>query len=257
MSNNLAYQPRGISAQGLRVWGLLFIVLGTAGQSIIQNALLGVNSGDTDALLQSLDSTDNFAIAAVALVLQFVMACAVPIFSFLLVEGFRHTSSLKKYFLRVAGVALLSELPYNLAMSGNVLDLNSRNPVFGLILGLVMLYIFRYYAGKSFRNIVIKAVVILVAVLWVDMLRIQDGAAVVVMVAVLWALRKKRSWQVLGGCVAMFLCTAFSILYIASPITFLMVHFYNGEPGEGNRVVNYLAYPALLLAIGLVAIFAF
>jgi hypothetical protein len=79
------------------------------------------------------------------------------------------------------------------------------------------------------------------------MLRIHDGAAILSMAVVLYLLRGKPSLQVLGGCVAMFLCTIFSIFYIAAPITFLIVHFYNGEPGEGNKIANYLAYPVLLL----------
>ena len=246
-----------MSRQGLRLWGLLFIVLGTVGQSILQNALLGVGSISQDKLLLLLDDSNHIAMAAVAVVLQFVLACAVPIFSFLLVEGFLHTSSFKNYILRVAGVAVLSELPFNLAMSGKLLDLNSRNPVFGMVLALVVLYLFRYYAGKSVKNVLIKVLMVVIAIVWVDMLRIHDGAAVVVMAAVLYALRSKRSWQVLGGCMAMFLCTVFSIFYIAAPITFLTVHFYNDEPGEGNKVMNYLAYPGLLLIIGLVGKFAF
>jgi hypothetical protein len=38
---------------------------------------------------------------------------------------------------------------------------------------------------------------------------------------------------------------------------FLAIHFYNGEKGNTGRLVNYLFYPVTLLAIGLVAKFAF
>lgn len=258
MSNNLAYKPTGISAQALRLWGFIFVLAGTVGQCILQNAILKVNAGDMDALLQSLDNKENFAIASVAIVMQLVLACGVPIFAFLLVEGFQHTTSFRKYLLRVAGLAVLSEMPFNLAMGGLMpSEWNSRNPVFALVLCLVMLYIFRYYGKNSFKNILIKVVVIFAAIVWVEMLRIQDGAALVVMVAALWMMRKKRTIQLFGGCVVMFLCTVFSVFYTIAPITFLMVHFYNGEKGNGNRIVNYLAYPVLLLAVALVGIFAF
>jgi hypothetical protein len=236
---------------------LLFAVLGMAGQSIIQNGLLGVGNLTQDELLLMLDKSDQAAMAAVAVVLQFVLAGAVPVFAFLLADGFTYTSSAKNYFLRVAGVAVLSEIPFTLAMSGKWLDLNSRNPVFGMVLALVVLYFFRYYGGKSLKNVLVKLLVVAIAILWVEMLHIQDGAAIVVIAASMYALRGKRSLQVLGGCVVMFLCTAFSIFYLAAPITFLVVHFYNDEPGAGNKVINYLAYPVLLLVIGLVGVYAF
>ena len=34
---------------------------------------------------------------------------------------------------------------------------------------------------------------------------------------------------------------------------FLVVHFYNEERGEGNRLVSYLFYPVILLVVGLAA----
>lgn len=257
MNNLSTNSPRGVTRQGLRIWGLLFIALGTAGQCILQNAILGVNSSSREELLKIIESSDNFATASIAIVLQFILACAIPIFAFLLVEGVQHTSSLKNYFLRVAGVAIISEIPFNLAMSGKWLDLDSRNPVFGMVLALVMLYIYRHYAGAGIKNVLIKILVLVVSIIWVEMLRIHEGAAVAVMVTVLWSLRNKRSWQVLAGCAAMFVCTVFSMFYFVAPLMFMMVHFYNGEPGEDNKVVDYLAYPVLLLIIGLVGKFAF
>lgn len=258
MNKLASNKPRGLSRQDLRIWGLLFIVLGTAGQCILQNAMLGVaNAANQEELLKLIEDPDHFAMASVAIVLQFALACAVPIFAFLLVDGFQHTSSIKNYLLRVVGVAVISELPFNLAMSGKLLDLDSRNPVFGLVLGLIIMYLFRSYSQKTFKNVLIKLLVVVMAILWVEMLHIHDGAATVVMVATLWALRKKKTWQVFGGCAVMFLCTVFSLFYFVAPLLFLTVHFYNEEPGEDNKLFNYLAYPAILLIIGLVGKFAF
>lgn len=249
-------KPSGISRQGLRMWGLLCIVLGTVGQSVFQIAMLGVNSSSAEELLALMENPDNMTKATIAIVLQFAMGCAIPIFTYLLVEGFQHTSSFKNYIARVAGLALISEIPFNLAMSGKWLDLDSRNPVFGLVLALVVLYLLRYYAGTSLKNILIKILVVVVAILWVEMLRIHDAAAVVVMAAFLWLSRNKRILQIFGGCAVMFVCTIFSPTYLVAPIMFLVVHFYNQEQGEENKVINYLAYPAILLAIGLLAKYA-
>lgn len=37
---------------------------------------------------------------------------------------------------------------------------------------------------------------------------------------------------------------------MAAPMGFLAIHFYNGEKGPENRIVDSLAYPALLLVVG-------
>ena len=50
-------------------------------------------------------------------------------------------------------------------------------------------------------------------------------------------------------------CMVVSPFYLAAAMGFLAIHFYNGEPGERNRVVNYLFYPVCLLVIGLAAMY--
>ncbi len=58
-----------------------------------------------------------------------------PIMAFLLVEGYRKTSNLKKYAFRLGVFALISQIPYSLFLApmGNVL--------FTLLLGLAVLYL--------------------------------------------------------------------------------------------------------------------
>jgi hypothetical protein len=81
--------------------------------------------------------------------------------------------------------------------------------------------------------------------------------AIVIMIGALWALRGKRGLQIFGGCAVMFLCSALSQLYLLAPVMFLTVYFYNDEIGDDNRWINYLAYPAILLTIGLLGKYAF
>lgn len=243
-----------MNRQALRTWGILFIVLGIVGQCVVQNSLLGIQGLSGQGLYDAMNaSPEKMTMVTIAIVLQGLSACAVPIFAFMLVEGFKHTSNFRNYFLRVAGLAVISEIPYDFAMSGKVLEMNMQNPVFGVALALAMLYLFSRYPEKNAKSIAIKAAVMICAVVWVEILNIADGAAVVIVSAALWLLWKQSTYRIFGGCVAMFICMLFSPYYLAAPITFLAVHFYNGEPGNGNRWVNYLAYPVLLTAIALLA----
>lgn len=243
----------GLNTTGLRTWGMVFLVLATAGKALLQNRLLNLTGG-TD-LMAALNAEGGMVIATAALILQAVEGLAVPIFSFLLVEGAVHTADFGKYLLRVAGLAVGAELPYNFAMTGKLLDFSSRNPVFSMALALVLIWFFRRYEGKSFKNIAIKILVTVCAVMWAKMLRIAHGDFCVVLVAVLWVVRNKPNFRNLfGGCAAM-LCCLLSPFYLVAPMGFMIVHFYNGEKGPSSRLFNYLVYPAALVAIGVLGLF--
>ena len=57
-----------------------------------------------------------------------------------------------------------------------------------------------------------------------------------------------------GALIAAVVCTMITPFYLAAPMGFLAVHFYNGEENTNSRLVNYLAYPAILLVTALVGI---
>ena len=244
----------GISRTALRLWGLLFAALGIGGRAILQNGLLDMGSITGDQLLEAMmSSSQTMVYATLALVLQAVESCAIPIFAFLLVEGVQRTSNLDKYLVRVVGLAFLCELPYNFAMSGSLWDTSSRNPVFGLAFGMAMLYLFRLYGGNTVGKRMLRVCIIAAAVLWPMMLQVQDGACCVIMVAVLWLCREKKQYRTFIGCAAGALCSLLSVYYLAIPMAFMVIHFYRGEKGEENKLLNYLAYPALLLCAGVAA----
>lgn len=242
----------GITRTALRLWGIFFLAAGIVGEAILQNRILNVDSSTNAQLLEAMSADSRIMIAAtLALVLQAVQTCAVPIFCFLLVEGFQHTKDPVKYLLRVLGVAVVSEIPYNLAMSGSLWDASTRNPAFGLVLSLVIMLIFKRFEGKGFGKLMIKFIVIVAGIVWTVMLGIVEGQSCVVLVAALWAARNQKQFRSFVGCVAAACCSLFSPFYLAAPMGFMAVHFYQGEQGEENRIINYGAYPVLLLIAGI------
>ena len=71
-----------------------------------------------------------------------------PIFAFLIVNGYRHTHNLKKYLLRLAAFAVISEIPYNLIARGEVFNSGIQNIFFTLFLGLCCIALIDWLKDK-------------------------------------------------------------------------------------------------------------
>ena len=242
----------GITSNGLHTWGMLFVAMGIIGRSIFQFRLVGMGNVTTAQLLEAMNASDDIMIFATAgLLLQAMETCAVPIFAYLLVEGREHTSDFMKYAMRVLGVAVLSEIPYNLAMSGKVLDFSTRNPMFGLVMAMIAIYFYGVYGEKNAKNTLIKLVVTAAAFLWAAMLKIEYGGCLVILTGVLWMYRKNNLMRNMAGATGALVCMLYSPLFMVAPMGMLAVHSYNGEKGKDNRLANYLAYPVLLTVVAL------
>ncbi len=249
-------RKRGITAAGLRNWGIVFLLIGLAGRGILQNGLLNLSSVSGAQLFEAMQADDSVMIyATVALIFQCIETCAAPLFAFGLVEGFLHTSSLEKYMTRVALVGLVSEIPYNFAMTGKLLDFGTRNPALSLIICMVMLYFFQKYPEKGLKTFGMKAMAFIGAYLWCQLLRIDQGNCMVILTAVLWAVRKNERNRAVLGFLGSVICSIFDMFYIVSTMSFMLIHMYNGDAGERNRKFYYAVYPVALVVIGIVAKF--
>ncbi len=251
-------QPKGLTREGLRKWGMVFVLLGIFGRAILQNRFLGTTDLNSEQLLESLSaSPDAMLFATFALVMQFLESCAAPIFCLLLAEGFAYTSDKTKYLLRVVGVALLSEIPFNFAMGAKLLDMSSRNPVFGIALTLLLLYLYDYFREKKAVNVLLKVLFTLAAVFWCSVLKIENGICCLLITLAFWGFRKKPMIRNLMGGAAAMVCCIFSAFYLTAPMGIMVIHFYNGEKGEENRLFNYLFYPAVLTVAGIAGFLVF
>lgn len=247
----------GMNRNTLRMLGILLLALGLFGRGILQNRVLGMQSGGTGQLLELLDQSGGMAAATVALVLEAVESCAVPIFAVLTVDGFQRTGSFRKYLLRVLAMAAVSEIPYNFALTGRLWDTASRNPAFGLVLALAMLYLFQNYEGTSAKNVAIKIAVGGAALLWAVLFQVKFGVMMLLVVGVLWIFRRRHTLSYLMAAAAAISCCVGNPLYMFAPFGFLLVHFYNGEEGNTNRVMQYGVYPLLLVLVGLAGVLLF
>lgn len=244
----------GINRNVMTLIGLVLLALGAMGRGIIQTRFLGVGAVNSDQLLEVLNASGGMQAAAATLVFEGLESCAAPIFAVLLIDGFQKSSNVPKYILRVLGVAILSEIPYNYVFSGKLLDMTSRNPVWAMVLCLLMLYLFRQYEGKQAGKLLIKLAIAAAAILWSLLFRVQFGPIMLLLVMALWAFRNRPSLRICFGAVVAVCCCVVNPLYMFSPFGFLIAHFYNEEKGFFVRPIQYLIYPFMLVMVGLAGI---
>ena len=243
-----------LSAAALRTIGLILAAAGAAGL-LIQRRVLGAGSVTGAQLLEAMEADPGLmGYATMALVFQAMEACAVPIFAFLLAEDARRTEKIGGMLLRMLGLAAICQLPYNVLTSGSLLMIRGLNPVFALVMTLVMLYFFRRFPEKKGSHRAIKAIAIVFAFLWSNLLGVSHGAACVLLTATLWALKGKPNLQTFLGMAVIFACSLLNLFYMLAPVSFLFLHFYDGEEGADNKRISALVYPVCLVAFVVIAL---
>lgn len=175
---------------------------------------------------------------------------AFPIFCFLLVEGFEHTGDRKKYALRLGLFALLSEIPFDLAFSGCVLEFHNQNVFFTLFLGLLTMMVYRWTEEQIRWSAVPRTLLLMIEVLVgmgvAQLLSTDYGGIGVWCIMILYLFRKKRVWQIVAGCLAFFWWE------LPAVITFLPIALYNGKRGWNVKYFFYFFYPMHLLLLYLI-----
>ena len=192
---------------------------------------------------------------------------AFPLYCFLLVEGFLHTSNVKKYGWRLLLFAFISEVPFDLALTGQIWDMSYSNVFFTLAIALAAMWAFSYVEKfsefwkekqwDSFLGILVAAMagVLVIAVCGgfaEIVLKTDYGFAGVLAIVVMYLLRQNR---VIAFAMGIFVLTIFSssteILALCMLYPFMR---YDGTRGKSLKYVFYAFYPVHLLILALVCI---
>jgi len=181
-------------------------------------------------------------------VLRMIGRLAFPLFCFLLVEGYLHTKNFKKYALRLGLFALISEVPFDLAVFNSCFNPSGQNVFFTLLLGLLVLWGLDYFEKTLIASMMpFRYLVPLTGILAAQFLQTDYAGFGILLIFLLYEFRNNKKFQCIGGA----LLTLFNS-YTAW-IAFLFVWFYNGERGKQlPKYFFYAFYPAHLLLLFLV-----
>lgn len=191
--------------------------------------------------------------------MTYVGRMAMPIFAYLVAEGYVHTKNLKKYKLRLLLFGLLSEVPFNLIVAGGVFFPFHQNVMFTLLLGLLAIE----RIDKIRKNVSPKAIItnglLLIGICILSVITFVDynitGVMTVVMFYIFRNVPFSPIWQLLGmilihivfrkgmyipitiGTVTFeFITQGFAVFSL------LFIWCYNGQKGCAKKWVQYFAY---------------
>lgn len=183
---------------------------------------------------------------------------AFPIFCFLLVEGFFHTRSIKKYAQRLFLFALISEFPFDYALhhkdlmaalsSDSFLSafkcvMNKQNVYWTLLIGLLVLWAIRVFSGCIPVQLALMAAGMMLA----RALHTDYSYHGVFFIELMYVL---RSFPLLQG-----LCGASYMEWyekMPTPLCFIPILLYNGKRGRQLKYLYYWFYPVHLIVLGLI-----
>lgn len=240
-----------MTGRNLKVYGCVTALFYTLSMSIVENGLIHVNEYSAEALSNAMASDGHIMLLSTwATIFRLIGALSIPVFAFLLVEGFTHTSSFKRYLLTMLGFALVSEIPYDLAMDDALISWSGQNVMFTYAICLVMLYGLRLFVGKKgLQYRMAQLFIVLAAILWGELLKSAFSLITVLLCAVYYLLYDRKTQRVLVGC-------AVSAIYVTSIFSVYALWNYAGDRGEvKNKYFYYAIYPAHLLLFGTIAHF--
>ncbi|MDY3980998.1 TraX family protein [Paraeggerthella sp.] len=180
---------------------------------------------------------------------------AFPIMAFLLVEGYRRTSSVPKYARRLLVFALISQVPYNLFLAGNL------NVLFTLLIGLAMLHLYDRLENRAGFWAIAAALTaasslcdwgILGPVMILMMKVLEDRRQRVVyplLVPILTEGIPALARYLASGNLALLPFALYPLVGCTATIPLLLS--YNGKRGLPMKWFFYAYYPLHILALGL------
>ena len=196
-----------------------------------------------------------------------------PIFAFMIVEGYFHTGNLKKYVKRLFLFALISEIPFNLAMGSRLFYPVHQNVLWSFLMAIGFIYRNEkaVKSGKWWKRAATAVVSVILAYL-LGIITMVDFYHAGILTVLVFYFFKNRKWY---NYIAQFVClwyinmemlggysyqlnilgqTYFVARQGFAMLALIPIWLYRGRQGYHTKAFQYFCYwfyPAHLLVLGL------
>ena len=196
-----------------------------------------------------------------------------PIFAFMIVEGYFHTGNLKKYVGRLLLFAVISEIPFNLAMGSRLFYPIHQNVLWAFLMAIGFIHWNEKArkSGKLWKRVIVGFTSVILAYLS-GLLTMVDFYHAGILTVLVFYFFRERKWY---NYIAQFVCLWYinmemlgglsyqinilgNTYFIARQgfalLAFIPIWLYRGRQGYHNKAFQYFCYwfyPVHLLILGI------
>ena len=240
----------GLSGSGIKVIAIITMLIDHIGAFLVYPYLLGGAVTEVEKWQK------------LYYIMRIVGRVALPIFAFMLIEGIKHTSNVKKYVLRLVVFAIISELPFVMASENAISKISMTNVFFTLAIALTTVAVLDKLIKLKNKYLLVPAVLIIgIGAAIAKYLETDYGEYGVLAVVLGFLLSKitadvgeKISYIAAISGICMILISIGGLETFAL-LSIIPVCFYNGKRGAGLKYFFYVFYQAHLFVITLIRAF--
>ena len=186
---------------------------------------------------------------------------AFPIFSFMIVEGYFHTSDVRKYMRRMLVFAVISEIPFNLFYASSFIYPFHQNVLWTFTIALFFIILIeRAKASKKWRLICLTSVMAVSVGFLLGTVTMVDYYGAGVLTVLTFYFFRGKKWQCFVGqlvCMAILNIHVLGGYYYSVPVagyeleipqqgfallSLIPIWLYNGRRGHHSKVFQYICY---------------
>lgn len=197
---------------------------------------------------------------------------AFPIFAFMIVEGYFHTGNLRKYVKRLLIFALISEIPFNLAMGSSLFYPIHQNVLWSFLISIGLIHWNEKTRHKPiYKRILVGITTVCIGYIGGLLTFVDFYHAGILMVLAFYVFRGKTWWHIAGQLICMwyinceilggfgyeivlFGATQFIPRQSFALLALIPIWLYKGRQGHHSKAFRYICYgfyPLHLLVLGI------
>lgn len=201
---------------------------------------------------------------------------AYPIFAFMIVEGYSHTKSLKKYVLRLLCFAVITEIPFNLMVGNRVMYYVHQNVLWTFLISIGLMYLndLARKKDKWWLSLITMAGTVALGYILGYITFVDYNAAGILTVLLFYFFRGRKWWCYLGQLAGLYYINVellqglfFEVEIFGhkmeivqqglAMLSLAFIWLYKGRQGKKSKVFQYFCYafyPAHMLILWLISL---